>query len=358
MATLNKISVDNVVYDIGGSAECLIVTLDNSATTASHSPAEIRQALLKGIPAYLKSADIYSDGEGTALFIPIHYAETNGLHPEYNIAVATFVDTISSEGIEYIQTVTIKEDKSVEIKTTSAVNELELESYLSKTNTTEYTPSADYHPATKKYVDDHAGPANIIKTGITDPNTETVGNFVGQIYCNTRKDTAYQLVSITKIDGETYYNWTKLVRGNDKVTSLSSNPTDEQYPSAKAVKDYVANYKLKGDFAVIEGSHVLTANTEEKHSQNSSMQTQWQIDFPSGFNKDNCVCLCFGAKSYEDRCYSYGFNTSASLGIVKGTVERTIMLGWNQDTTKINLEAFNMATTEKTLWYRIVLMKI
>lgn len=91
----------------------------------------------------------------------------------------------------------------------------------------------------KKYVDDHAGSANIIKTGITDPNTETVGNFVGQIYCNTRKDTAYQLVSITKIDGETYYNWTKLVRGNDKVTSLSSNSTDEQYPSAKAVKDYV-----------------------------------------------------------------------------------------------------------------------
>ena len=28
---------------------------------------------------------------------------------------------------------------------------------LTKTNTTSYTPSADYHPATKKYVDDHAG---------------------------------------------------------------------------------------------------------------------------------------------------------------------------------------------------------
>ena len=103
-------------------------------------------------------------------------------------------------------------------------------------------PNKDAVPTAKtvkKYVDDHAGSANIIKTGITDPNTETVGNFVGQIYCNTRKDTAYQLVSITKIDGETYYNWTKLVRGNEKVTSLSSNSTDEQYPTAKAVKDYV-----------------------------------------------------------------------------------------------------------------------
>ena len=87
--------------------------------------------------------------------------------------------------------------------------------------------------------------ADIIKTGITDPNTETVGNFVGQIYCNTRKDTAYQLVSITKIDGETYYNWTKLVRGNDRVTSLSSSSTDEQYPSAKCVYDLIGNVETE-----------------------------------------------------------------------------------------------------------------
>src|SRR5204863_342420 len=29
--------------------------------------------------------------------------------------------------------------------------------YLSKNNTTSYSPTLDYHPATKKYVDDHAG---------------------------------------------------------------------------------------------------------------------------------------------------------------------------------------------------------
>jgi hypothetical protein len=28
--------------------------------------------------------------------------------------------------------------------------------FLSKTNTASYTPTADYHPATKKYVDDNA----------------------------------------------------------------------------------------------------------------------------------------------------------------------------------------------------------
>lgn len=87
--------------------------------------------------------------------------------------------------------------------------------------------------------------ANIVKTGISDPSTETVGDFVGQIYCNTRYDTAYQLASITKIDGETYYNWTKLVRGNDKVTSLSASSTDEQYPSAKCVYDLIGNVETE-----------------------------------------------------------------------------------------------------------------
>lgn len=32
--------------------------------------------------------------------------------------------------------------------------------FLSKTNTASYTPTADYHPATKKYVDDNAVSGN------------------------------------------------------------------------------------------------------------------------------------------------------------------------------------------------------
>lgn len=44
-----------------------------------------------------------------------------------------------------------------------------LEGYLSKTNTTEYTPSADYHPATKKYVDDNL-PVFFIEDTFSDNN--------------------------------------------------------------------------------------------------------------------------------------------------------------------------------------------
>lgn len=40
-------------------------------------------------------------------------------------------------------------------KADTALQSSDLDNYLSKTNTTSYTPSANYHPATKKYVDDN-----------------------------------------------------------------------------------------------------------------------------------------------------------------------------------------------------------
>jgi hypothetical protein len=40
--------------------------------------------------------------------------------------------------------------------------------YISKTNTTVFTPTADYHPATKKYVDDNVG-GDVYHIGATPP---------------------------------------------------------------------------------------------------------------------------------------------------------------------------------------------
>lgn len=40
---------------------------------------------------------------------------------------------------------------------------------LSKTNTSSYTPTKDYHPATKKYVDDQIGDINTILATVTTP---------------------------------------------------------------------------------------------------------------------------------------------------------------------------------------------
>lgn len=43
---------------------------------------------------------------------------------------------------------------------------------LTKTNTTSYTPTSDYHPATKKYVDDNIGRVGILVVNITDVEEE------------------------------------------------------------------------------------------------------------------------------------------------------------------------------------------
>ncbi len=43
---------------------------------------------------------------------------------------------------------------------------------LTKTNTTSYAPTSDYHPATKKYVDDNIGRAGILVVNITDGEEE------------------------------------------------------------------------------------------------------------------------------------------------------------------------------------------
>ena len=70
---------------------------------------------------------------------------------------------------------------------------------LGTANTQAYTPTQNYHPATKKYVDDK------IKIADSAPTTSTVG-VLGQIYIDTSSMTIYLL---TNISGDTY-TWTAI----------------------------------------------------------------------------------------------------------------------------------------------------
>lgn len=99
---------------------------------------------------------------------------------------------------------------------------------------------------------------------------------------------------------------------------------------------------------------VLQANPQSNLDNNSEKQTILEIDFPKGFNKDNCVCIAFGMKATEERNYSYGVGFSASYRSVTGSLIRDVIL----DTSKIKLNVWQMATSEKTVYYRLVLMKI
>lgn len=88
--------------------------------------------------------------------------------------------------------------------------------------------------------------------------------------------------------------------------------------------------------------------------------TSKEIDFPSGFDKDNCVVLSFGGKNFNDgRGYSYkfaGFTDATDLAL--GTEAKRVELGSRSNNEKINIMVGNISTEVKTKYYRMVLMKI
>lgn len=100
-----------------------------------------------------------------------------------------------------------KEDKS-------KLDAINMNNYLSKTNTTAYTPSANYHPATKKYVDDHT------------PTIEVVDNL-------TSTDTDKPLSA----------NQGKIL--NDKLNNLSFTTLTKSQYNALATKDANTLYIIK-----------------------------------------------------------------------------------------------------------------
>lgn len=104
---------------------------------------------------------------------------------------------------------------------------------------------------------------------------------------------------------------------------------------------------------------ILEANSQSNVENNLEQQTILNIDFPKGFNKDNCVCIAFGMKTYEEKNYSYGVAFTESNRFVTGSYIRNVVLGnTNDDNSKISLHVWNMTTAQHTVYYRLVLMKI
>lgn len=100
-----------------------------------------------------------------------------------------------------------KEDKS-------KLDAINMNNYLSKTNTTAYTPSANYHPATKKYVDDHT------------PTIEVIDNLIS-----------------TDADKPLSANQGKIL--NDKLNNLSFTTLTKSEYNALATKDANTLYIIR-----------------------------------------------------------------------------------------------------------------
>lgn len=132
---LRRVNIGTLTLTVGTNDN---VNITNSDTLNSINPFEwfIITCNLNGSDTYLYS---YNDSEGIKCFR--HYTNQDN-----NRSVAFIITNIN----------TVNSTCSIEYNDNNLVTNKNISNYtLTKTNTTEYTPTADYHPSTKKYVDDY-----------------------------------------------------------------------------------------------------------------------------------------------------------------------------------------------------------
>lgn len=123
-----------------------------------------------------------------------------------------------------------------------------------------------------------------------------------------------------------------------------------------------AKYINQNEFAILSGEMVLEANTSEQASEYICQKSSIILDYPKGFNKDNCVVVSIGRSGVD--CISYGWTTPVSAENIFNGVEpiSVILYDNNSSTTdfknKIKIIVGNLSTHEQTITYKIVLMKI
>lgn len=141
---LRRVNIGTLTLTVGTNDS---VNITNSNILNSINPFEwfIITCNLNGSDTYLYS---YNDSEGIKCFR--HYTNQDN-----NRSVAFIITNIN----------TVNSTCSIEYNDNNLVTNKNISNYtLTKTNTTEYTPTADYHPTTKKYAD------NIVNTKFADRN--------------------------------------------------------------------------------------------------------------------------------------------------------------------------------------------
>lgn len=141
---LRRVNIGTLTLTVGTNDS---VNITNSNILNGINPFEwfIITCNLNGSDTYLYS---YNDSEGIKCFR--HYTNQDN-----NRSVAFIITNIN----------TVNSTCSIEYNDNNLVTNKNISNYtLTKTNTTEYTPTADYHPTTKKYAD------NIVNTKFADRN--------------------------------------------------------------------------------------------------------------------------------------------------------------------------------------------
>ena len=122
---------------------------------------------------YIDQPSLYSEGEHSERFVTAGVLADNNFGQNGNMShVEEFVQLVVT--INY----TVTED-SITL-TSVGIRPVRQEAWLPKNNTSSYTPTSDYHPATKKYVDDSISSIQIDKyTYLVDSNISLSSSYKG-----------------------------------------------------------------------------------------------------------------------------------------------------------------------------------
>ena len=125
---------------------------------------------------------------------------------------------------------------------------------LTKTNTTSYTPTANYHPATKKYVDDSIPESNVLLVNMTyDNDTLTVDKTLEEVsdafsdgkvvyLSNSAIWNGYEFVSFQNIDWDFYLTYYTYSSSNYNSTTLTEH--SYWYASQDQLQSYAHTYDV------------------------------------------------------------------------------------------------------------------
>ena len=98
------------------------------------------------------------------------------------------------------------------------------------------------------------------------------------------------------------------------------------------------------NIAVLTGT--ITAEAEKNGTAN--------INYPEGFNTNNCVPISFGIKIVENRGFNYFGTYKDSADLLNNSYDRKL----NLNSTNIVVMVKNPTTSSNRIEYKIVLMKV
>lgn len=147
----------------------------------------------------------------------------------------------------------------------------------------------------------------------------------------------------------------RIASGKYKQTIDYNDVTYTRYYSSSVWTSWVKTI-TDGYFAVLSGNITGTANNSQQE------QGTVDINYPEGFNKDNCVVVAFGLCDTDvDRplCYEVLASGFSAMSRVSGAVGRTAQLFDDHITLRTYFYfSGSSQTTSTTYKYKLVLMKV